>query len=507
MGAALAMRLWAFRFQHLVTVDGTEYIRFAEALARGRAFASIFPPGYPALIAIVQALGVERVLAAQAISMASGVLLVVPVWFLARRLVGPWWSAAPALAVALHPELARFSVVTMSESAFLLLLYGALALSASSRVFASGLAMGAAFAVRPEALVSAVVLAIVGSLRGLRESAARRRLALGAAGFLLVGIPCWIWFHATLGTWTLSPKVGALHATITDWRVDERRLRIDGAPTESRGTMRLLVRNGPAALRQYPRNAAAHARSLIDLWPAPLLLLSLVGLVRRRGIEAVPLVALLLLPLLGLTRQPRFVLAAIPSLAILAAVPFGWTGRPSVRAALAVAWIAGGLWCWVGLAKPFRVPLDGSFESHRGAGLWLGTVAAPEDVVLDRKPYVAFYARRAYRVMPDEPYERLMRYAVESGARWLVVDQKVAEIFRQQLEPLLYDAAFRDRERRVELVYVGGRARGYGIGIFKVLRPGEKKSGRPPVIEAAYLSHTVEPPEPFDRTQRSRHTP
>ena len=38
-----------------------------------------------------------------------------------------------------------------------------------------------------------------------------------------------------------------------------------------------------------------------------------------------------------------------------------------------------------------------------------------------------------------------------------------------------------------ELVYVGGRLAGYGTGIFKVLQPGEAKSGRPPVVEAAYL--------------------
>ena len=71
--------------------------------------------------------------------------------------------------------------------------------------------------------------------------------------------------------------------------------------------------------------------------------------------------------------------------------------------------------------------------------------------------------------------------------RYLVVDQKVAEVFRSQLEPLLYDEAFRQAEQRLELVYVGGRVAGYGIGIFRVLQPGERKTGRPPAVEAAYL--------------------
>jgi hypothetical protein len=64
----------------------------------------------------------------------------------------------------------------------------------------------------------------------------------------------------------------------------------------------------------------------------------------------------------------------------------------------------------------------------------------------------------------------------------------VAEVYRRQLEPLLYDAAFRDRETRVELAYVGGRQIGYGIGVFRVLRPGEPKTGRPPDVDAAYLN-------------------
>ncbi|HET7225922.1 MAG TPA: hypothetical protein VFK69_09435, partial [Candidatus Eisenbacteria bacterium] len=113
---ALAMRVLALHFQPYVTFDGTEYVRFAEALRRGQPFASVFPPGYPALIALARTLVEDRVGAAVAVSLACGTLLPLPVWWLARRALSSRWAAVPAFVVALHPELARFSAVTMSES-------------------------------------------------------------------------------------------------------------------------------------------------------------------------------------------------------------------------------------------------------------------------------------------------------------------------------------------------------------------------------------------------------
>lgn len=486
---ALALRLWALRWQPFVTVDGTDYVRFAEALRAWQPFASIFPPGYPVLIALARLFVPDRVLSAALVSLVCGVLLVWPVWWLGRRVLGPRWAAFPVLVVALHPLLAVFSAVTMSDSAYFLALYGGLALAGAAHGLRSGLALGAAFALRPEALVPAGVLAVGGALRVLRGAVRPRTIGLAAVGFLAVALPCWLWFHATLGEWTLTPKLGALRPVVTDWRLDEPRL----APaTASRGLIETLTRNGPVALRQYPANAIAHGRALLRLWPVPLLLLSFAGLARRRGLEAVPLFHLLALPLLGLSVQPRFVLGAVPALAILAAVPLA-AGPRSWRLVAAALALAGAVWCGLGLARDLQTPFDGRLDAHRSAGAWLSGVAEPGAVVMDRKPYVAFYANRGYRVTPDEPYETLVSAAVRDGVRYLVVDQKVAEVFRSQLEPLLYDEAFREREQRLELVYVGGRVRGYGIGIFRVLQPGERRSGQPPTVEADYLRETDGP--------------
>ncbi len=489
MVAALGLRLWALRFQPWVTVDGTEYIRFADALGRGQAFPSIFPPGYPALIALAHLLVLDRVAAAAAVSMLCGALLPWPTWLLARRALGPRWAALPALAVALHPALIQCSTLTLSESAYLLALYGALALAAAARALPAGLSIGAAFAIRPEALLPAAALTLREALWAGRAARKPRAVpaALCAAGFLALATPCWLYFHATLGEWMLTPKVAAaVRAQARTWREEEPRLAArDSVAAYSLGAR--LARYGPATLRRTPGNAVQYGRRLLALWPAPLLLLSLWGLARRRGVESLPLLQLLVLPMLAISVQSRFLLGAVPALAILAALPF--TALSGRRALLAIgaAWLAGAAWCGARLGPDLVQPLDGNLGADQDAGEWLAGAAEPGAPVMDRKPYVAFYADRPYRVMPDEPYDVLLDAAVQSGVRYLVINEGVVRIFRPQLLKLVYDRAFLQREPRLEMVYFGGRFKGYGVIVYRVLRSGEAKTGRPPAMSVRWL--------------------
>ena len=479
---ALAVRLWALRFQPWVTIDGTDYIRFSEALARGRLYVSPFPPGYPALIALARTVVLDRVVAAAMVSLVAGTLLPWPVWTLARRAVGERWAIAPALAVALHPILIQYSTITMSESAYLLGLYGALALAAAARAGPAGLAIGAGFTIRPEALLPAAALA-VREMRGGLPSPALRRLAFAGIGFLLMAVPCWLYFHATLGQWTLSPKLVLIRTASESWQAEEARfLRPAGAQTPP-------VESGAAKpvhmMRQAPGHALAHGRFVLGMWPAPLLVLSFWGLTRRRGIEAIPLLHLLVLPFVAL-EQPRFVLSVIPSLAVLATVPLSMVTRRALTSTLGVFATAGMIWCWAANYREVVLPIEGYAGAQKEAGEWLAGAASLNDPVMDRKPHLAFYAGLPYRVMPDAPYDTLLDIAVHRGVRYLVLDEAVVRVFRPQLRPLIYDPALRARERRLELIYAGGHFKGYGLMIFRVLRPGEAHSGRPPRFDVRW---------------------
>ena len=490
VAVALAMRLWAHRYQGWVTVDGSEYIRFAEALLRGELFRSIFPPGYPVLVSGMHWLVPDRVAAADAVSIVCGALLPWPVWVLARRVVGTW-AWLPALAVALHPGLVRISAVSMSESAYFLALYGALAL-AGARSWGAGPALGAGFAIRPEALLPAAVLALGGSLACRRGSLRAVTLARAAAGFMVFAVPCWLYFHATLGEWTLTPKVSALRSAV-EWRQEEPRIERRATAPPINPVERVL-RYGPEAVRGYPGRALQHGRSLLTEWPAPLLFLSLLGLWRRRGLASVPLLHLVAIPFLALSAQPRFVLSVIPALALLATVALALSPRGLWRGVVVALGISGLAWRGTTAVPEFTRTFEGYLGAERDAGEWLSGVSGPGDAVMDRKPSVAFYASRPYRVIPDDPYERIVEYALRERIRYLVLEQGVVRLFRPQLAPLLYDAGFREREDRLEMVYFGGHDRGYGVVIFRILQAGERKTGRPPVMNLRWQPTAMTPP-------------
>jgi hypothetical protein len=486
---SLTLRLWALSFQPWVTVDGTEYIRSAEAWMRGQLFVCLFPPGYPALIALAHLLVPDRVMAASWASLICGALLPWPVWKLARSALPGRWALVPALVVALHPALMLHSVVTLSESAYLLALYGALALA--PRPLAAGLAIGAAFAIRPEALVPAAALALREIVRRVRGATTIRAPLLFVAGFLALAIPCWVYFHAEFGTWTLSPKLEDIRRAGSTWVEAEPRLGPALPARERFGVLERLARTGPDLVRRYPANLLGHLKALHGLWPVSLMALSLWGLALRRGrLEAVPLLHLAVLPLAAISFLPRFVLGTVPALAVLAVVPIATATVPAVRWAAAAAGIAGALWAGAIGARDLKLPYDGYEATHLEAGQWLSGASEPGEVVTDRKPYVAFYADRPYRVMPLASYDQIIDEAVHSGVRYLVVDEGVARVFRPQLLPLLSDPAFRARENRLEMIYVGGHAKGYGIALFKVLQPGESKSGAPPYFDVRWLGRT-----------------
>jgi hypothetical protein len=479
VGVAFLVRWWVLRTQPWVTVDGTEYIRLADAFAHGTSFRSVFPPGYPLLIALSHLFVPDRVQAAALVSLALGSLLPLPVWALARRVLPAPWALAPLAIAVLHPTLVGLSTVTMSDATYVTALFAGLALAAADRPLAAGLAMGFAYATRPEGLLPAAVTVLV-LARARGWNAAARALA----GVLAMSIPCWLYFHANWGGWTLSPKLGVFPAPPRTWQAQEALLRVTPAGADT--TSGMLPR-AIQALGGAPGTALVQLRSLLELWPIPLLALSIWGLVLRRGIESIPLLYLVLVPFLGLPEQRRFLVSLVPSLAIAAAVGPSRVSVRAVRLAAAALAVAGVVMCAVPLWPDILLPFDTHEQAQQEAGEWLSGVSDPADAVMDRKPYVAFYADRPYRVMPSGTYEEIVSSAVQTGVRFLALDEAVVRVFRPELLPLLHDAQFRAHENRLEGVYIGGRFHGHAIAIFRVLRPGETKTGRPPVTNVHWL--------------------
>jgi hypothetical protein len=450
-------------------MDSPLYVRMAEAMAHGQRAIGPAHHGYSALVALVGALLPGRELPGRALSLASGLALIALVYVLARRTASAGWATFAGLLVALHPLLAVFSGPIMTESTFLAIAAGAVLLLEDRHRFAGGIGLGLAYTVRPEALVMAAGAALLS--RG-----GRRGALLVLSGFALVAIPYVGYMSWERGEFTLSPKSALIHPpaatrTEAEWRIGA------SAPVEPPRTLIERIRwAAPSMLRSYLPTLGSHARALIEVWPWPLMALSVIGLLRRRGPVASPLLQLLVMPLLAVLADLRFSQLLVPSLAVFAADASGWLARrwtrpPRLAMAAALVLAVSGLFLsWRGpaghIARSFD---DGPMTQMRAAGQWLRGHGRPGATVMDRKAYVAFYAGMKHEQLPNDDYDTVVEYA-RRAADYVVLEEYVIEKIRPQFATFANDSVFRANERRLRLVYGTRGAPHTGVAVFEVNR-------------------------------------
>jgi len=369
--------------------------------------------------------------------------------------------------VALHPLLAVYGGAIMTESTFLCLALAGVALLEARRARAGGALLGAAWWVRPEAVLLAPIAVLLAPLRP-RE----RVLALALAA--CVALPYSVVLRIEQGRWSLTPKSVLVRAPFADARSAEWRLADSTAFADTTSLATRLARDGGAIARAYPARLLAQLRAVLDAWNAPLLLVSLAGLAFAAGRGA--WLAFLGLPfayaLLSAPADLRFAQLLVPALALAAGGALAGArarGRPWLGAAAAAA-LAGLALTWRGPAGARALRFDdGPMTAMRGAGAWLAAHSAPDAVIMDRKSYVPFFARRTHVQLPDESLDVLLRYARDSGTSYIVVEEYVVGSLRPQLAPLL-DGAWLAHEPRVRLSFAARPEPGEGVAVLEVVR-------------------------------------
>ena len=222
---AAAVRIyWARTHGLAIEQEGVEYARIAQNLLAGRGYVGIFnngtqlnfPPLYPILIAAVSLVVGKAELAARAINVALGALLVVPIFRIADRVHGRRVAVTAAVLTILHPVLIAGSASTYVEGPYLTLLMTALLWvlrwTADRRLRAAvlaGLFLGLAYLVRPEAFLFAGGFAGVALLAALRGPE-RRPYVLGALGlagtFALLALPNVVFLTVHTGRLRIEAK-------------------------------------------------------------------------------------------------------------------------------------------------------------------------------------------------------------------------------------------------------------------------------------------------------------
>ena len=313
------------------------------------------------------------------------------------------------------------------------------ALAAAHRplLAAAGVVLGLAYLVRPEAalyLVALLLVALVLAVRDRTWLGWTPWIGSGLVGFALVAAPYLVYLRRSLGHWTLSGKVA--HNLVLDLGPS-----IGGAP----------LAHPTVVLAHTAANLLAFLKySLPELLPGVMVLLFLPGVLRRAreegwlGREGV-LLALAIPPFgtLAFHTEPRVFLPVLafvmPFVAAGLIATAGWiAGRPSPRwsAALAVGVL---LLALVSALRPALRPDPGE-AVYRQAARMITETEAGDTIVMDRKPFVAYYSGRRHAPLGAEitPAD-LQAAARRAGARLVVLDSRALED-RPQLAPFVWSA-------------------------------------------------------------------
>jgi 4-amino-4-deoxy-L-arabinose transferase-like glycosyltransferase len=221
---AASVRLYLLWQYYCISSDGVVYIRTAQDFYAGNLFAglgSVYPPGYPLMIAAVYPLIGHWELSGQLLSWVFGVLLLFPLYWIFADVFNQRIALLACFLAALNRSLALYSVHVRSESAYILFSTCALYLFLMAveekrrwRFFWGGLIAGYAYLIRPEAIGFLVIVPVIALLRwGLPRRGALLELissfGLLFVGFLLCSVPYIVYLSLDTGrAGAISRKAG-----------------------------------------------------------------------------------------------------------------------------------------------------------------------------------------------------------------------------------------------------------------------------------------------------------
>jgi hypothetical protein len=425
-----------------VVADDSFYVILARALASGEGYRYLnvpghpagthFPPGYPALLALLSFVLPAFPASVVAFKLLNAVFLAVASVCVARLLrsragLGAAWSIGVGAVTAVSVPLLILGNLVLSELCFLaiaLVLLLALERLAAEpapawRVLAIGAAIGACALVRTHGvvLIPAAVI-VLGARRRWRDAA-----LLAAAAFLCL-LPWQLWVARHGGTLP-SPLLGMYDSYAAWWL---RGLRTIGPSMVPATVVKTTTETSTmlAVLFSPMRGSAAHAVTLVAL--GVLAAAACVAVWRRVPVTLLFLAGYLAIVIVWPFQTARFVWTVWPLLLALVAVG-GWTalGRPAWRTPLRVALAAAFVWVAVGYAAYEMRGIRGHWWSSiprantpriATAVRWVAANTAPDELVAtDYEGAVYLYTgRQALPIITLTPAQYLRDYSPRENA-------------------------------------------------------------------------------------------
>lgn len=227
---AIALRLILFLGRDgYVAFDEGWYLLLGRNLFHGRGYTLsglqhvTLSPLFPILAGALDRISDHPIWAGRIVAALTAGLLVVPCWYLFRRLAGRRVAFIGAAVVAVMPSLAPFVTAFWigwdlwvgSEPLLHLAAYAGLALLVAGRVrrngwlFAlAGVTLGLAYLARGEGILifGLATLALAVHALWRRDAPQLARTLLLVAAFMVTAAPYWVYLHGLLGQWTITGR-------------------------------------------------------------------------------------------------------------------------------------------------------------------------------------------------------------------------------------------------------------------------------------------------------------
>lgn len=484
---ALIFRVLLLNENVVIGVDSCSYVWQGLQLIKGdMAGLDIhFPPLFPLLIGLFSLIFNNPEFAGRLVSIISGSLLAIPVYFLAKEIFDKKVGYTSAILVAFYPFLVDFSLKVLTEVLFsfllvalILLLWCAIIREKNVLYFFTGIVLAFLYLTKPEAIgyIGIVALSLIlfniSKLRKKGKSIVAHFLIV-VFGFLLIGFFYLQFLYITTGSWRISGKTEVSLVT-ADWyqkgikEFDKNVLALNEDSTEiiwrsdinRVDPLQYILKNRRALVARYFRNLkTALFENIPSIFSLSLFLLLVIGMLvsswRKRAILGN--VFLLLFLAFPLFSYPLFAMHArrfIPFLPIfliwvasgvvilaewlhkaLESIDFRKLNILKSEVLILSIFVVLVISLWF----PKAVTLansPGAYEYKR-VGLSLRDQLPPNSLLMSRLPQIPFYAGSKWLRTPYADFPELIKYVKHKRVDYLVIDERTIVPWRPQLVFLL----------------------------------------------------------------------
>lgn len=218
------IRIFLARYETEVGVDSVHYLLMGNNIASGTGIDTwdttggrwIMPPTFPILVAFFRLFGAALEWAGHLAAVTAGSALLIPVYFLTRRLFNVTTARVAVWLAVFTPILVDYSVVILTENLFAtfvlaMLVFTHRAFSEDGRLldsFLSGIFASFAFLTKTFGifLVPFLALSYLLSKGGHSKSRPLQQGLLAIIGFLILAVPYWVVLHQQSGHWAIDGK-------------------------------------------------------------------------------------------------------------------------------------------------------------------------------------------------------------------------------------------------------------------------------------------------------------